>query len=539
MLHEDLLNTNDLNSAMHVIENSLITGEKIKNYTQLKRVITHLSKLYNYYAHKKDIQKYVDICIALIKNCLQPKLYLKDDAIEILLSSFYHYTTYYNISINNFNMLIISNIEQGWIPEENCLSKMITNKYITYENVFVLLEKINKLPKKLILQCVDLFYPVFGKILNKIEYGKTYKNSEYTEKEHLEYLQKYCQINLVEFYESIFERIDLYSIKFTSIIQIYKHILKQFSDNNLKISNKLFLLINNKIVFNKDNDNINEYINFVEKLTLDESILFYNSFSNSFDEIFTELKNQNKIETINNFENLNNLLNNTCGFKKLILHFDKIYSGEKNKTILSQILQTGKKHVIGNIEIDFIKKYIISNSIEINDELFILFANTNINSLLEYCFENKYQLTDTVVLKIHSTQIYEQLKIANIYNYYITDKVFNHVHQLLVYADKTVKDICSLLKSISIYKNDDDKDFITIKEQIISYHKQLELYKTSLTLDYNDNVTPEMIINADKPLIRYYLLNKYLEQQKSIKSTNTIIKKIIKKVVKKVENKSI
>ncbi len=60
MLHEDLLNSVDLNSAMLVIENSLLTGEKITNQTQLKQVINHFSKFFNYYkSNHKDTQKYI------------------------------------------------------------------------------------------------------------------------------------------------------------------------------------------------------------------------------------------------------------------------------------------------------------------------------------------------------------------------------------------------------------------------------------------------------------------------------------------------
>lgn len=138
---------------------------------------------------------------------------------------------------------------------------------------------------------------------------------------------------------------------------------------------------------------------------------------------------------------------------------------------------------------------------------------------------------------------------------HITDDIFNHIIQILFNAGKAVDDVCALIKSISIYKNDDDKDFVKKKEEIITYYNRLKSYQSSLTINNYDIITPEMIVNADKASVRYYLLNKYLEQQKGVKvnvdeetketngeiketkETKPIIKKVVKKVVKKVEKK--
>jgi hypothetical protein len=565
MLHDDLLNTIDYNSAMVVIENSLITGEKIKNQTQLKQVVTHLCRFYSFYRHKKDTPKYIDLFVALIKNCLQPKLYVKELLLDKIISIFYYYRGYDDVIID-FDKIYIVNINQGWIPDENYITKLITDKKITYDCVLIILKKITSLPKKILLNCSDLFAPVFGKVSNKLSqqnisisgYGKSYKNETYTENEHLLFLQKFCEIDINEFYSTVLSLNSNYIIQRTSITEIYRSLLKQFNDDNFKISNKLFLLINKEIAF--DVDNVKEYIDLVKKLSISESITFYISQCHSFKIIFLELINQNKIDTINDFEVIKPLL--ISAPNKTLEIFDYIYFGEKNKNLLLQIIQSisistststsstststsSTSTLSTNLTSQFIKDYIINNSIEIDDDLFVSFANANLKDILEYCFENKYQLSDNIVLQMHSIQIYDQLKLANNYNYYITDNVFNHVHQLLFYCSRSVEDICSMLKSISIYKNEEDKDFIEKKQKIITYHSQLISYKNGITICFNDNITPEMIVNADKASIRYYLLNKFLKQQKinyiidhTTESPKPIIKKVIKRVVKKIVKKT-
>jgi len=562
MLHEDLLNSIDLNSAMVIIEISLVTGDKIKNQTQLKQVINHFSRFYSFYRNKKDTQKYLDLYVALIKNCLAPKIYPKEQLLDKIIYTFSHYRGFEDVTIN-FDGIYFANVNQGWIPEEKYFVKLIKDKIISYDCVKTILDMIPALSKELIFNCSDLFSPVFGKPSYKITslnvltsgYGKRYIKPEFTEIEHMEFLQKYLNLDsdLNKFYESIFTHISEYIIQSSTITKIYQQIIKQFRDKDLKISYKLFLLINSKLEFN--NSNVKEYINLIEKLTQEQFMTFYSYHCYTFGVIFTELRNQNKIKLINNFEDLKPLLDSNTLLRTLDL-FDIIYCGEKTSELLYYILQNKKKFIsISTKEIEFIKKNIINNSIEIDDDLFLAFANADLSSLLEYCFENKYQLKNSIVLKMHSPKIYEQLIIANNYNYYVNDEVFNHITLLLFSVGKTVDDVCMLIKSCSIYKNDDDKDFIQKKEQIVTYYKSLNSYKTELSIYYNDKITPEMIVNADKPSVRYYLFNKYLEQQNT-KSVNDIdkkvneeknvekneektVKRIVKKVVKKVVKKQV
>lgn len=556
MLHQDLLKSDDINSAMLVIDNSLLTGEKIRNLTQLKQVINHFSRFYSFYRHKKDTNKYIELFVVLIKNCLAPKIYPKEQLIDKIIYTFYHYRGYDDITIE-FDNIYIANLNQGWIPEENYFVKMIKDRLISYDYVLTILNMIPTLPKKLILNCSDLFSPVFGKPSYKIThhnvltsgYGKKYIKPEFTEKDHLEFLQKYLNQDLNEFYFNIYSHISVYVIQSMSYTEIYRYIIKQFTDKNLKISNKLFLLINTKKQFT--HDVIKEYIDLVDNFTEDETMAFYSSTCHSFDVIFKELLNQKKIKIIDNFELLKSLLDNKLS--RTLELFDTIYCGKKTSELLYYILS---KKIIDKKEIEFIKNYIINNSIEIDDALFVAFANTDMITLLEYCFENKYQLSDSIVFRMHSPNIGKQLIIANNYNYYITDVVFNHITQILYHAVKTVDDVCVLIKSVSIYKNDDDKDFIKKKEEITAYYNRLKSYQTLLTINYNDIITKEMIVTADKASVRYYLLNKYLEQQKGVNEkvdketkdtpdtnetngkvdgvTKPIIKKVIKKVVKKI-----
>lgn len=544
MLHENLLNSIDLISAMLIIENTLITGEKIRNQTHLKQVINHFSRFYSYYRHKKDTNKYIELYVALIKNCLAPKIYPKEQLLDKIVHTFYNCRRYDDDDITiNYDNIYIANLNQGWIPDEDYFVKIIKDKIISYDCVLSILDKVPILQKKSIFKCSDLFSPVFGKVSYKLTpynisttgYGKKYIKPEFTEIEQLEFLQKYCNLDLNEFYESIFSHISAYIIQSTSITIIYRYIIKQFTEKNLKISNKLFFLINDKIQFS--HENIKEYIDFIENLTENETTNFYSSTCYSFNVIFTELLNQKKIKLIDNFKDLKPLLDNNLS--RTLELFDTIYCGNKTSELLYYILS---RKFIDKKEIEFIKKYITNNSIEIDDVLFVAFANVDMISLLEYCFENKYQLSDSVVLKMHSKKIIEQLKIANNYNYYISDVTFNHITQILFQHLQLVNDVCVLIKSVSIYKNDDDKDFIKKKEEIISYFNRLKSCQTSLSINYNDIITPEMIVNADKTSVRYYLFNKYLEQQKGVneenknEKTKPFIKKVVKKVIKKVVN---
>lgn len=171
-------------------------------------------------------------------------------------------------------------------------------------------------------------------------------------------------------------------------------------------------MINQYIKFN--DSSIKEYIDLVENFTDDECLKFYSSSSYSFDVIFTELLNQKKIKLIDKFEDLKSLLDNKLS--KVLELFDKIYCNKKTSELLHYILSP-KKFLIGQKEIEFIKNYIKNNSIEIDDELFVVIANAELITLLEYCFENKFQLTNSIVLKIHTTKIIDELKLANNYNY--------------------------------------------------------------------------------------------------------------------------
>lgn len=544
MLYNDLLNALDINSAMHCIEDSLITEEKITTSIQLKNVITKFLR----YDYGDNGDKYIKLFIALIKNCLKPKLYISDSLFEKINNLIYR------IKSSNKTLIYSANINQGWIPKETYFLKLISEFKIDYLDIINILKIAEVLPKKNILSCRDLFSPVYSFIdifsqtkysIQHSSYGKEPKSLTYTESDHLLFLQKFCDIDLNEFYKIIFANIGIYLIKNEIHTIIYQYMIKQFNENKLKISFELFLAVNKHITFVNHTHAIKIYINLIDKLTAKDTRDFFSSTCYGFSELFNEMFLQQKIAQINDHDEIIMLL--TKNFSLTITMFYQIYSGKKDMQLLIDILSIPFLNLSTNNKylIDFVKKYLEENSIEINNELFILFCNINMKDLIEYCFENKYCLTDSVILKIYSTNIIDNLKIANNYNYYITDKVFNHVYQILFYTNCNTNDEkISILKSLSIYKNEEDNAFIEKTQQLKIYNNQLNSYKTQNTINYKGIVTKEMIINADKPLVRQYLLDKYLEQNNNKnedvtnEQCNKIVKKVIKRVVKKVVKKT-
>ena len=81
---------------------------------------------------------------------MAPKLFLKEPTIDNIIGTFCYYRGYDDVNIN-VDKIFITNLNQGWIPEENYFVKMIKDRYISYDSVLTILDMIPTLPKKLIL----------------------------------------------------------------------------------------------------------------------------------------------------------------------------------------------------------------------------------------------------------------------------------------------------------------------------------------------------------------------------------------------------
>ena len=551
MLLDDLTNSVDITGALHAIENSLITGEKLKNLTQIKQVLSHFGRIYSYYRNKKESTNYLNLFIALIKNCLAPKLFLKEIHLDKIHSSLYYPKYYDGIYLDG---VYLANLNQGWIPEDANLNKIIDESYISYSCLKTILDKNDSKSNKILLKCRDLFSPVYGPIKSNITYvenvtgyGKRAVKETYDVKEHLLFLQNYVQLDLNEFYETIFNNINNYIIPKQTHVDIFNFMCDQFSDNKLFISKPLFFSVYKSITFGTK---ITKITDLLEPFSKDETLKLFTAFNNNnFDITLKKLIETNKIQKIESWDELSILLKNN--FNQILTNFNKIYYGQQDKQLLINILTLKDQ----TIELDgFIKPFIESNNIELDDELFVSLANCNQKKMIEYFFENKYQLNESIVMKIFTPKIIDIIKMANEYHFYITDKSFNHIYQLLFYAGKTQDDIIPTLKLISIYKNE-DKEFEDKKASIVTYGNELTVNSNIVSTSNLQKITKEMIVNANKPQTRYYLLEKYLEQ---LNTTPTMIdqetnkqetnkqdtldqpkvKRIVKKVVKKIIKKN-
>jgi hypothetical protein len=247
-----------------------------------------------------------------------------------------------------------------------------------------------------------------------------------------------------------------------------------------------------------------------------------------------------------------------------ITHYDKFIdiSDESNKNILLNMLNKKILDESQYVELEDIQK-IGFNEITVRN---LILRGSDSNKILDYIFNNKYPLSEKEYLYIYeniSTKDYFDLhlepllKLFTDFNVYMNEETFiKFCHNQKFYRGFDFK----LLKNYTLFKNEDDKIFNDIVEEI-----KKSIDKTNELLNHSHIVTQDIqkyidelnssgkkielddIIKFCIPPVRY-LFDQYKYQQTPQNQQNQqnqqnetnppknvkIVKKIVKKVVKKI-----
>ena len=570
----------------------IIEFGSITKYADWKKIIGFLTKgRYDFLNKNKNI-------ILKLIDLLDDKFNIAEMEIDKIYSSindYYHHHDNKNKNNNNINTNIRIKIYQRYgIVNTDHLIKLLdinnneNNKLNKFDDAFLkFIKKDNKKKQDYTITSINHFLNIiFNEDINSIliNKDKTINNNIDT------FINKFSMIDrLILLYD--FRGFDIYikdnvitdiiNIKnmFMMYLDISKYIFDKLinkyisEDNTHNLIKLLFTIYDIVYVFEPKNEINNcgiEYIleSYNESNLLIESkeiiLSHINEFINKTKTYIPILKAEDYTIIDRNFCNNDNKIKNTC--KKIldlyensrelltennIEHFISLNNYDKfidlnddsNKKLLRNMLNK-KIYDDAYINTDDILK-IGFDEISMRNAIF-----TNNIELIKLLLDNKYPISEKEFLYIYRyvDSMNQGLSITNIlslfaeYNIYMTKEIFIKFckNQRFYYEFDF-----SILKKYTIYKDDDDKIF----QELINEIKSDLILDTEIDIKYIQNYIEDLESKNKKIMIEdifkfctpelKYLVNKYIQQTDKLNNTdNTEIqkepKKIIKKIIKKV-----
>lgn len=372
--------------------------------------------------------------------------------------------------------------------------------------------------KNMFMMYLDISKYIFDKVINK-------------------YISEDNTHNLIKLLFTIYDIVYVFEPKNEINNCGIEYILESYNESNLLIESK-------EIILSHINEFINKTKTYIPILKAED----YGIIDRIFDNNSNNIKNTCK-KILDLYENSRELLteNNIEHFIYLN-NYDKFIdlNDDSNKKLLRNMLNK-KIYDYAYINTDDILK-IGFDEISMRNAIF-----TNNIELIKLLLDNKYPISEKEFLYIYRyVDIMNQgLSITNIlslfaeYNMYMTKEIFIKFckNQRFYYEFDF-----SILKKYTIYKDDDDKIF----QELINEIKSDLILDTEIDIKYiqnyiedleskNKKIMIEDIFKFCRPELKY-LVNKYIQQTDkpdktdktdSIEKPKKIIKKIIKKVIVK------